>query len=160
VDRPRRAVRLNGTLIALLTKHLINLEIERAIPETCTAFDTFSASDTQQGINNVFKMRVFDEPPFDGCRRAKLIFRTVFRFGRLRVEKTGAEFTVAAHFMIMETLYRRCVKDTVFRTISASDTFMRVNLPDSGCVGFGKFVPQDQASGDSTKSRGGDPAAG
>jgi hypothetical protein len=140
----------NRTLIALQAVLLIDLQKERAVAERKTAVHTFSAADTNTLINHVFKIRTLDIAAGNCVDRTKLIFRSGISCKGLRIKKAGTEVAVAAHFEIMKTFDCRNGFDTSVRTLTAADTFVRINLPNGGTGGDFLFDGKETGETDQT----------
>ena len=125
-----RAVQRNGTLIALQTFILTDLQKKRTVAERETTVHTLPAADAKVVINNVLKIRSFDFPAGKSIDRTELIFRSLVSCEKLRIKKAGTEIAIAAHGVIVETFDRRNQFVTPVRTYAASNTFCRINLPN------------------------------
>jgi hypothetical protein len=73
-DGIRRTGRSNGTLVAIQTEVVPDLQVQRSVPEGGASLDTFGASDTEILIDHILKVGLLDEPPLDGRCGTELIF--------------------------------------------------------------------------------------
>ena len=144
LNRSRGTMQGDGTLVALDTAFLINLQEERTVAERDTAVDTFSATDTKIIVDHVFEVRRLDFTAANRSGRTKLILRSGVSRNRLRIEKARAEITVSTHLEIVETFDRRNRQDATIGATAAADTAMRINLP-SRCVGGHLFLDGKKA---------------
>src|SRR3974390_1178445 len=81
-------------------------------------------------VNGVLIIGVLNKTALDGRRRTQAVFRTRIEIVRRRLKETGAKLTITADGIRMHTLHRRLLQDTMRRTIAASHTFLRIDLPN------------------------------
>ena len=120
----------DGTLVAVDTAVVPDLQMQRAVAEHRAAFYTLCATDAERFINRVFVVRVFDELPLDCTGRAELVFSGGGEFIGLRLEITGAELAISAHVETMDAFHCRLFQHALGRAPATLRAFPRVNLPD------------------------------
>jgi len=83
-----------------------NLKEERTIPESVTSLDAFPATDTQRFVDDIFIVRVFNEPALDGSCGTELVFCSGIEVIWFWFKVACTEFTVSAHDEIVNTFDR------------------------------------------------------
>jgi len=130
LDRVSGAGAGDGTLVAVDTMVVSDLQMERAVAEHRAALHAFGATDAERFVDRVFVVWVFDELPLDRAGRAELVFSGGGEFVGLRLKVTGAELAIAAHVETVDAFHRRLFQHAFRRAPAALRTFPRVNLPD------------------------------
>ena len=120
----------NGALVAMHAAVMADLQEERAVAETITAFDAFGAPDAERLVNRVFVIGVFDERAFDSGGGAELIFSRGGKRIRLWLEVASAEIAVTAHRVGVNAFHGGLFENALCGAIAAADAFVRINLPD------------------------------
>jgi hypothetical protein len=120
--------RCDGALVAIETKVVPDLQVQRAIAKGGAPLYTFGAANTELLVDDVLKIGLLDKPALDGCRRTELILGTRLQFGP-GFKVTSAEITIATKGVGMNTLHGRICLYTFGGTTSALGTFEGIDLP-------------------------------
>jgi hypothetical protein len=120
----------DGAFVTIDTTIVAHLEKKGAIAESVTAFHALGAPDAKPLVDGVFIIRIFDERAFDGCGWAQTVLRASVQVVWFRFEIPGAKLAIAANGVSVDALDSRLLEDTVGGTIAATDTFLRIDLPD------------------------------
>jgi len=105
------------------------LEVERSIAKYLAPFDTFPASDTKVFVDGILEVGILDELAYNRIGGTELVFRSCVEAQGRRIEKARTEITVSTHFKGIDTLDSRLFQDAMGGTLSASDAFVRIDLP-------------------------------
>jgi hypothetical protein len=128
-DGIRRTHAGDGTLIAIQTEIMPDLQMQGAVTKGGASFYAFGTTDTQLFVNDIFKVRFLYEPTLYGRCRTKLIFCAGFQFGP-GFEIPPTQITVAAEIIGMNALNRRFRPYTFRGTSTALCTFKGIDLPN------------------------------
>ena len=143
MNRLRRTVQGDGTLVAVFTTLLIDLQKERSVAKRDATIDAFSATDTPTVVDHVLEERRLNLPTANRSDRTKLVLRSGVPRNRLRIEKPRTKIAVSTHCKIMETFDRRNGQNASVSASAASDTTLGIDLPRR-CVGTGFLFGGEQ----------------
>ena len=135
LDRVGGAGAGDGTLVAVDTMVVSDLQVERAIAEHRATLYAFGGTDAELFVDRVIVVWVFDELPLDRAGRAELVFSGGGEFVGLWLKVTGAELAITAHGETVDAFDRRLFQYAFRSAPAALRAFPRVNLPDrAGCA--------------------------